>query len=159
MPLLMTILFNAVYTEKLYMGKLLIFKFKKMKKLIFATLILLSLNSVAQTTSTYKTFYICSQEYLEYNTTKNLYQIKSESGCSGCKIMYNDYYIRVFENDKEIFTLDKGNYYKSSENDGATFYQNKYNNYYMQVEKNGKWVGFGKNYEYKFIYNVCESYY
>ena len=130
-----------------------------MKKLIFATLILLSLNSVAQTTSTYKTFYICSQEYLEFNTSRDLYQVKSEGACSGCKIMYNDYYIRVFEDNKEIFTIDKSSYFKSSEQDGTTFYRNKYNNYYMQVEKNGRWVGFGKASEYKFIYNVCESYY
>jgi len=130
-----------------------------MKKLIFATLMLLSLNSVAQTTSTYKTFYICSQEYLEFNKSKDLYQVKSEGACSGCKIMYNDYYIRVFEDNKEIFTIDKGNYYKSSEQDGTTFYRNKYNNYYMQVEKDGRWIVFGKASEYKFIYNVCESYY
>jgi adenylate cyclase len=128
-----------------------------MKKTIIALLMMVSFNTMAQTTSSYTSITICSQEFLEFNKTKDLYQIKSEGACIGCKIMYNDYYIRVFENDKEIFTIDKGNYYKSSENDGTTFYRNKYNNYYMQLEKNGRWIGFGKTSEYKFIYNVCDT--
>lgn len=107
----------------------------------------------------YKTVHICSQEYLEFNSTIELFQVKNEGGCNNCKIMFNDYYLKVFENNKELFSIDKESYYKSSEQDGTIFYHNKYNGYFMQIENNIRWMAFGKDREFKIIYNFCDSKY
>ena len=131
-----------------------------MKKLIFALLMTISLNSIAQNKSTtYTTFYICSQESYTYSSAKQQFERDGEAGCNDCKIMYNDYYIRVFENNKEIFTISKEDFYRSTDYDQSTFFQNKHNNTFMQLSKNGRWVAFGKNSNFKLVYNVCENYY
>ena len=105
-----------------------------MKKLLITFyIILLSITTFAQTTA-YTTLKVCSQEY----TT------------------FNNYYIRVIEDGKETFTVDKSNYYKSSEVQNTTFYQNKYSNAFMQIDGNGRWMAFGMD-NYKFIYNFCNK--
>jgi hypothetical protein len=133
-----------------------------MKKLIlpilfwlFTTLVvlLLSLETFAQTTA-YSTFYVCSQEYAILNKEKNVYEIQNTYTCNDCKIMINDYYIRVFEDGKETITIDKTQYYKSSEKGNTAFFRNKYSTSFMHMDKNSRWIGFGKD-DYKFIYNFC----
>jgi len=133
-----------------------------MKKLIlpilfwlFTTLVvlLLSFETFAQTTA-YSTFYVCSQEYAILNKEKNVYELQATYRCDDCKIMINDYYIRVFEDGKETITIDKSNYYKSSETDNTAFFRNKYSTSFMHMDKGSKWIGFGKE-DYKFIYNFC----
>ena len=125
-----------------------------MKKFILSILIaLLSFTAFSQNTA-YTTLVVCSQEYTTFNKEKDIYELQNVYKCNNCKIMYNDYYIRVFEDGKETFTLDKSNYYKSSEVQQTTFFRNRYSDAFMQVDRNGRWIAFGMG-NYKFIYNYC----
>lgn len=121
--------------------------------LLTICIFLLSFTAFAQTTA-YTTIKVCSQEYTTFNKTKDIYELENIYRCNNCSIMYNDYYIRVIEDGKETFTVDKSNYYKSSEVQNTTFYQNKYSNAFMQIDGNGRWMAFGMD-NYKFIYNFC----
>ena len=126
-----------------------------MKKTILSIcIVLLSLTSFAQSKTEYSTLWVCSQEYTILNKEKNIYELQNTYRCNECKIMFNDYYIRVIEDGKETFTLDKSNYYKSSDVENTTFFRNKYSDAFMQVDKNNRWIAFGIG-EYKFIYNYC----
>jgi hypothetical protein len=127
-----------------------------MKKITLSIcILLLSLTAFAQNTN-YTTLKVCSEEYTTLNKEKNVYELDNTYRCNDCKIMFNDYYIRVFEEGKETFTLDKSNYYKSSDVEQTTFFRNKYSDAFMQVDKNNRWIAFGMG-NYKFIYNYCLS--
>jgi hypothetical protein len=127
-----------------------------MKKLLFALLMTISLNSIAQTKSSeLKTFNVCSQESLDYNPSSDTYVLKGEYRCDNCKIYVNDYYISVYEDGKELFSIKKSEYYKSSEMDYSVFYRNKYSKIFVQIASGGEWIAFGKTNEWKLIYNIC----
>lgn len=125
-----------------------------MKTILFSFIVMFfSIVGFAQT-SNYTTLKICSQEYLEFNKEKNLYENLNTTQCINCKIIYNDYYVRVFEDNKETFIIEKQNFYKSSEANNTIYYNNKYSDNFMQIDNAGRWISFG-NAKAKFVYNFC----
>lgn len=127
-----------------------------MKKFILSILIALSSFTAFSQTTAYTTIGICSEEYTEFSKEKNIYELKNTAHCNECKIMYNDYYIRMFQDGKETFTVDKSTYYKSSDAQYSTFYRNKYSEAFFQIAKDGSWIAFGLG-DNKFIYNFCNK--
>jgi hypothetical protein len=92
---------------------------------------------------------------LDYNVSSDTYVLKGEYRCDNCKIYVNDYYISVYEDGKELFSIKKSEYYKSSEMDYSVFYRNKYSKIFLQIASGGEWIAFGKTNEWKLIYNIC----
>lgn len=121
--------------------------------LVSCSLMLFNIVGFAQT-SDYTSLKICSQEYLQLNKEKNLYENLYTTQCNNCKIIYNDYYVRVIEDNKETIILEYQNFYKSSEANNTIYYSNKYNDTFMQIDKADRWISFG-NAKGKFVYNFC----